>query len=77
MEREKRQKQRRRKEGREMETEEGRNNGDTETVVRCRVEEERWIEKRNLKVRMRTPWSSELDRNTAAVTSVLISPSAG
>lgn len=33
--------------------------------------------KRELKVSVRTVWSSELDRDTAAVTSVLISPSAG
>lgn len=33
-------------------------------------------EERELKVSVRTVWSSELDRDTAAVTSVLISPSA-
>ena len=38
---------------------------------------DRGREDRKLKVSVRTVWSSELDRDTAAVTSVLISPSAG
>lgn len=42
-----------------------------------RSEREKDRARRKLKVSMRTVWPSELDRNTAAVTSVLISPSAG
>ena len=44
-------------------------------MVRGREEKDR--AERKLKVSVRTVWSSELDRDTAAVTSVLISPSAG
>lgn len=53
-------------------------------MVRGRGEKERRIEEKErgregekLKVSVRTVWSSELDRDTAAVTSVLISPLAG
>lgn len=81
-EREKRQKEREEKEGgegdrgkeeywssRAVARESTRKKEDKEEGQRKRWEE--------LKVRVRTVWSSELDRDTAAVTSVLISPSAG
>lgn len=58
-----------------METEEGRKTGDKE-LSRAGEQKDRkgGQSKRKLKVGMRTVWSSELDRDTAAVTSVLISP---
>lgn len=50
--------------------------GERESRVREEDRKEGQSE-RELKVSVRTVWSSELDRDTAAVTSVLISPSAG
>lgn len=48
-----------------------------ERESRRREEDRKKERERKLKVSVRTVWSSELDRDTAAVTSVLISPSAG
>lgn len=75
----KKQREERRRE--EMGTDERRNRVD-EAVVRGTGGGRRRIEKdrgryEELKVSVRTVWSSELDKDAAAVTSVLISPLAG
>lgn len=79
-EREKRQRRRGKEGGRRWRQRKERNFGGKEQwreEERRTEKKERGREREKLKVSVRTVWSSELDRDTAAVTSVLISPSAG
>lgn len=64
----------RQREGGRLEIKSGGERVKGERVVEKRKEE---VSERKLKVSARTVWSSELDGDTAAVTSVLISHSAG